>query len=112
MVKVFALGCRDQLGLKGFFAFNTELRDRRFLVVDEEKGIVFAHVFFDKDGTVGTLKLADGREMPTAAIMRRPWSMQMHEVFKIRNGKIYRIEATWIHNNFGQPSGWEQGGHD
>jgi len=47
----------------GFSSFITEIRERRFPVVDEERGLVYAIVFFDHAGTVPTVKLTDGTTM-------------------------------------------------
>ena len=54
------LGCAEQIKL-GAFQPDTAIRDRRFLVVDEERGLVFASAFFDHDATLRSYKLTDGR---------------------------------------------------
>lgn len=62
------------------------IRDRRFVAVDRERGIVFAFGFFDH--------------------YRINWTWQLAELFKIENGKIRRIEAVFHQAPFGIPSGW------
>lgn len=62
------------------------IRDRRFVAVDRERGIVFAFGFFDH--------------------YRINWTWQLAELFKIENGKIRRIEAVFQQAPFGIPSGW------
>ena len=57
------------------------IRDRRFPVVDREKGIVMAFGFFDHSGTV----------TPTS---RTPNSFMMSESFQIDKGKIDQVEAV------------------
>jgi hypothetical protein len=62
------------------------IRDRRFVAVDRERGIVFAFGFFDH--------------------YRINWTWQLAELFKIENGKIRRIEAVFHQAPFGISSGW------
>ena len=77
---VFAMSCEEQQK-SGFFPFVTSIRDRRFPVVDREKGIVMAFGFFDHTGTV----------TPTS---RTPNSFMMSESFQIEKGKIDQVEAV------------------
>lgn len=83
--------CKRQfeVALKGTV---TGVRDRRFVAVDKERGIVFAFGFFD----------------------HRPinWSWQLGELFKVEKGLISQIEAIFIRGPYGINSGWstyEQG---
>jgi len=83
--------CKKQFqeSLKGIVS---RIRDRRFVAVDRERGIVFAFAFFDHD--------------------RINWTWQLAELFKIENGQIRRIEAVFQRAPYGIPSGWstyEQG---
>jgi len=77
---ILGLSCEEQQK-SGFFPFVTSIRDRRFPVVDREKGIVMAFGFFDHSGTV----------TPTA---RTPNSFMMSESFQIDQGKIDQVEAV------------------
>lgn len=77
---IFGMTCEDQQK-SGFFPFVTSIRDRRFPVVDREKGIVMAFGFFDHTGTV----------TPTS---RNPNSFMMSESFQIDKGKIDQVEAV------------------
>jgi hypothetical protein len=78
-------GCREQLETSLIGAV-TSIRDRRFVAVDRERGIVFAFAFFD----------------------HRPinWTWQLGELFKIENDRIRRIEAIFIRGSYGICSGW------
>lgn len=83
--------CKEQFenSLKGIVS---RIRDRRFVAVDQEKGIVFAFGFFDHHNI--------------------NWTWQLGELFKIENGQIRRIEAIFHRAPFGINSGWstyEQG---
>jgi hypothetical protein len=77
--------CKKQFetGLKGIV---DRIRDRRFVAVDRERGIVFAFGFFDH--------------------YRINWTWQIAELFKIEDGQIRRIEAVFQRAPFGTPSGW------
>jgi hypothetical protein len=83
--------CKEQFetGVRGIVS---RIRDRRFVAVDRETGIVFSFAFFDHH--------------------RINWTWQLAELFKIENGEIRRIEAIFHRAPFGINSGWstyEQG---
>jgi hypothetical protein len=77
--------CKGQFetSLKGVV---TGIRDRRFVAVDRERGIVFAFAAFD----------------------HRPinWTWELGELFKIEHNQIRRIEAVFIRGPYGVCSGW------
>jgi hypothetical protein len=104
---VFAMGCEEQIAT-GMFVFDTQLRDRRFPVIDEEKGVVYAHVFFDHGGTEKTWKhLQTGEVHQVPQMLLRPHAYEIHEVFKIKNGRIHEIEAVVVDVPYKMRSGWE-----
>jgi hypothetical protein len=96
-------GCADQFRL-GQYRYDDRLRDRRFLAVDEERGIVLAGGFIDHEGRLGEFKLTDGTVKQP--IFRRPHSFVLLEAFKIRGGKIQQIEAVFITVPYNMPSPW------
>ncbi len=77
--------CKRQfeVALKGVV---TRVRDRRFVAVDREKGIVFAFAFFDHENI--------------------NWTWQLAELFRIEKGRIARIEAIFHQAPYGILSGW------
>jgi hypothetical protein len=84
-------GCKKQFeeSLKGIVS---RIRDRRFVAVDRERGIVFSFAFFDHESI--------------------NWTWQLAELFKVENGQIRRIEAVFHRAPYGINSGWstyEQG---
>jgi hypothetical protein len=92
--KTIKMGCKKQFeeGLKNVVS---RVRDRRFVAVDRERGIVFAFGFFDHE--------------------QINWTWQLGELFKIENGQIRRIEAVFHRAPYGINSGWstyEQGMSD
>jgi hypothetical protein len=85
------MGCKEQFE-KGLKNVVSRVRDRRFVAVDRERGIVFAFGFFDHE--------------------QINWTWQLGELFKIEKGNIRRIEAVFHRCPYGLNSGWstyEQG---
>jgi len=100
---LWKLGCADQFRM-GQYRYDDRLRDRRFIAVDEERGIVLAGGFIDHEGRLGEFKLTDGSTR--TPIFRRPHSFVLLEAFKIRGGKIQRIEAVFITVPYNMSSPW------
>ena len=78
----------------GMYAFNDRVRDRDFFLVDEERGIVMSRAYIDHKGVLDTYKLTDGSEK--RSIFREPHTWSVLEMFKIQNGMITGVEATFI----------------
>jgi hypothetical protein len=78
--------CLENFSGPGLNNIVDRIRDRRFVAVDQERGIVFAFAFFDH--------------------LRINWTWQLAELFKVENGKIARVEAIFHQAPFGIPSGW------
>jgi len=96
--------CLEQFQ-SGLLHFVNRIRDRRFVAVDEERGIVFAFGFFDHSGGMTrTFDLPDGRTVTAGPV--QPWTWQMGELFKVEKGKIRRIEALLHRSAYGMNSGW------
>lgn len=97
-------GCREQFEL-GLFYYVTRIRDRRFTILDPERGIAFAFAFFDNAGgdyRFGTL--ADGREVESGPSI--PWTWQIAEIWKIEDGLIGPVESVLHPVPYGMGSGW------
>ncbi len=101
-----AQGCEAQFKL-GIYRINKRVRERRYPLIDEERGIVVATGFFDHANTFDSYQTTDGKTMKTA--LKWPNSITLMEAFKIRNGRIYRIEAIFtyvpyfMHNPWAKP---------
>jgi hypothetical protein len=76
----------------GYYFVVQNIHQRRFPVVDRERGIVWAHVVFDQ-GTVNEGVLSDGRPY-TFRGFNRPSSILVTEAFLIEDGKIRRVEMV------------------
>lgn len=100
---VWKAGCAEQFRL-GAYRYDDRLRDRRFLAIDEERGIVFAGGFIDHEGRLGDFRLTD--ESPRTSIFRRPHSFVLLEAFKIKGGKIQGVEAVFHTVPYNMPSPW------
>ena len=102
-------GCKEAFAL-GFYHDDTRLRDRRFLAIDRERGLVYTSVEFDHDATTRSYKLKNGK---TVTIKRTaPWTWMMHEIFQInRDGKISQVEAILLSVPYGMRPGWDTGVH-
>ena len=89
----------------GLLHFVTRIRDRRYVAVDQERGIVFAFGFFDHSGgSTRTFRVPDGRIVTAGPA--QPWTWEIAELFKVQNGKIHKIEALLQRCPYGMNSGW------
>ncbi len=96
-------GCEAQFKL-GMYRINKRIRERRYPLIDVERGVVVSTGFFDHANEFDRYKLTDGREMKTA--LKWPNSISLIEAFRVRDSKIHRIEAVFtyvphmMHNPF------------
>jgi hypothetical protein len=101
---VSKLGCAEQFRL-GYYRYNDRLRGRRFVLVDEERGLVLAGGFIDKMGRMGEYRLTDGTV--AQPLLYRPHSFYLLELFKLKDGAIEQIEANFITVPYHMPSPWD-----
>lgn len=101
------LGCEAQFKL-GMMGFVTNIRDRRYPVVDEDKQEVLAISYFDHNSTVRALPLTDGSTYYSPPFFLTPRTLPVVEAFKIKNGKLRYIEMTLTEAPWGSKSGWEK----
>jgi len=100
------MGCKDQFDT-GFSVIVTDIRERRFEVVDPVTGLAFAFGYFDHDGSVAKMPVTlDGKMTDVDKSFRQPFSFIIAEIFKIKDGKIRQIEAVLTSVPFGMESGW------
>lgn len=82
--KALSVGCRESIA---HFKHIERVRERRYPIVDEERGLVLGLVMFDMPSQDRSLRLA--------------------ELFKIANGEIREIEAVLINTPLGASAGWQ-----
>ena len=98
-----AQGCEAQFKL-GYFNINKRVRQRHYPLIDTERGVVVATGFFDHDNSYDTYKTTDGKSHTT--LLKFPNSLSLMEAFKIRNGRIYRVEAIFTYVPYYMHSPW------
>ncbi len=96
--------CKEQFE-SGLIHFVTRIRDRRFVAVDDERGLVFSFAFFDHAaGATRHYQAPDGRQVTGGPT--QPWTWELAEMFRIEKGRIRRIEAVLDRAPYGMGSGW------
>ncbi|MCB2067516.1 MAG: hypothetical protein KDE15_12855 [Erythrobacter sp.] len=100
---IAAMGCADQFRL-GQYKYDDRLRDRRYPLVDEEKGLVLAAGFIDHAGKLIDLTWTDGSQHKS--IFHFPHSFVLLELFKVIDGKLAAVEAVFVTVPYNMPSPW------
>jgi len=98
-----APGCQRQFELGGF-RINKRVRERRFPIIDTERGVVVATGFLDHDNSFDHYRTTDGQERQT--LLKWPNSLSLMEAFKIRSGRIYRVEAIFTYVPYAMHNPW------
>jgi hypothetical protein len=98
--------CEGQISA-GVFAYITEIRNRRLLVVDEQKGLAVGFSNFYHDSKLKTMKLKGIPGVDSVPAYQGLFNMPAMHFFKIKKGKIYDIEATGLVLPYGTKTGWE-----
>ncbi len=101
----FTMGCREQFENQ-IFTYITRVRGRRFLIVDEARGLVWGIFVFDIPGKKEHFENfpIPFEELPTSIF--KPRSIFVSELFKIVDGQIREIEAMMVNTPFGATTGW------
>ena len=102
----FAMDCMTQFKL-GYYFVVQSIHGRRYPVVDQERGVVWAHGVIDQ-GTVNSGVLSNGKPY-TFAGFNRPSSILFTEAFLIEDGKIRRVEMVGPSVPFHMNSPWPGG---
>jgi hypothetical protein len=98
--------CAAQISA-GVWAYITEIRNRRLLVVDEQKGLAVGFSDFYHDSKLKTMKLRGVPGLESVPAYQGTFNMPAMHIFKIKKGKIYDIEATGLVLPYGTRTGWE-----
>jgi len=98
--------CKTQFDT-GFSVIVTDIRERRFAVVDRTKGLAFGWGYFDHNGTPAKMPNSpDHKLVDVAPTFRQPFSFYIAEVFKVVDGNIRQIEAVLTTVPYQMESGW------
>lgn len=77
----------------GRYGFNNRVRDRDCFLVDEERSAVMCRGYIDHKGVLEDVQLTDGTK--TKSVYREPHTWSFLESFKVKNGMITAVEATF-----------------
>ena len=100
------MDCKAQFDT-GFSVIVTDIRERRFEVVDPVKGLAFGWGYFDHNGSVERFSNTPDDTMTDVNLMfRQPFSFYIAEIFKIVDGDIRQIEAVLATVPYKMESGW------
>lgn len=97
----------DQIS-SGMFAYIERIRDRRYPVIDTERGLIIGLIFFEHPGLLTSVEVkgVGSVELPEFATV--PSSAFIMELFKIEQGQITAIEAMLDFFPYGMRSGWDE----
>jgi len=102
-INLFSMDCLTQFQ-KGLYYVVQNIHHRRYPLVDQERGVVWAHCTFDQ-GTVNSGVLSDGTKHSYPGF-NRPSSILVSEAFLIENGKIRRVEMVGPASTYHITSPW------
>jgi hypothetical protein len=94
------MGCEAQFQT-GFLGFVTQIRDRRYAVIDEERQTVLAFAAFDHNGSIRKIPLSTGQMFNVPPYFSTPRTLTIAEGFKIVDNKLRLIEATLTESPYG-----------
>jgi hypothetical protein len=106
MAIVSTRGCRANIDTH-ILSYITNIRPRRLIVIDEERGIVFGFPMFNHRGAVRTVKIVGVPGVDSMPMTGATSTLQAAEIFAIRNGQIHEIEAMGYMLPYGSKTGWE-----
>ena len=105
-IALVANTCEGQIS-SGVFAYITDIKNRRLLVVDEQKGLAVGFSNFYHDSKLKTMKIKGVPGVDGVPAYQGTFNMPAMHFFKIKKGKIYDIEATGLVLPYGTKTGWE-----
>ena len=90
------------------FNYIKKVDGRRFLVVDEARGIVVANYMFQHPGNIRQVTGPDNKTIQiTGPLASYPNTTSGLEAFRVKNGKLDHILSYVVLNAYRQPNGWE-----
>lgn len=98
--------CAEQFEKKVFY-FISRVRPRRHWLFDEERGLIVTNAVIVHDGVVLGSEIPGFGKVETPLFAKRPSSVVVMELFKIKNDKIRAIEVVGTTFPYGIGTGWE-----
>lgn len=91
---------------RGGYRFNNRVR-REIIMVDEKRQVAVGRGFIDHKGVLNEYMLTDGTE--ARSIFQEPQSWGLLEAFKVKDGCIAAVVATFYQAPYYQRSPWTKG---
>ena len=99
-----AMSIRESFS-SGMFNYIGEIRPRRIILIDHERGIVLGQFMFQHPGNIYAEAFKEQYKDPNSVIVY-PNTIGVFEAFKVRSGRIANITAQMISVPYRQPPGW------
>ena len=103
----FPRSCEGQIST-GTFAYTTDIKERRVLVGDEQKGLAVGFSMFWHDGKLEELPIKNVEGVTSVPSDWGAFNLPAMHIYKSTNGKIHEIEAIGIMMDYGATSGWSK----
>ena len=98
--------CEAQIST-GTFSYISEIRNRRVVIADEQKGLVVGFSMFYHDSSLKEYKFTGPNGVKMVPSYQGTFNLPAMHIYKVKNGKIYDIEAIGFTLPYGTMSGWE-----
>ena len=106
-LRLSEMTCRAQFNT-GLVKYIHEVNPRRYLIVDESKGLVFGIFMFRHPGNITEVDVPGVGKVPMMKAALYPFDVEVAELFKLKNGKIREIEAQMISLPYRSDTGWDR----
>jgi hypothetical protein len=100
------MGCRANMNTR-MFAYITSIAPRGYRIVDREQGIVLGIFMFNHAGWIRQVDVPGVGKVDVPRKYQFPDSTFVAEMFKIKDGQIFRIEGIRNALPYGANTGWE-----
>jgi hypothetical protein len=98
--------CEGQIST-GTFAYITDIKERRVLLADVQKGLAVGFSMFWHRGHLKEMPIKGVEGIESVPAFAGTFNLPAVHFYKIRKGKIYEIEAIGFMMPYGVKSGWE-----
>ncbi len=99
------MDCEGQIST-GTFAYITDIKERRVLVADVQKGLAVGFSMFWHRGHLKEMKIKGVEGIDSVPAFAGTFNLPAAHFYKIKKGRIYDIEAIGFMMPYGVKSGW------